>query len=214
MRDSGMPSQPRPGPTLRRRLGLERNDLRRRVDRVQRWAALGLLVLMLAIVAPLAVWSARWSYDAGLRAERDERVNRRQVVATVVETGGAGSAGNRYLHDTVQATWPHPAEGATAAETLKGRTARGGTLPSWKGVKVGAKKRIWVTMNGDVVGPPRPHSRTVGDAAYSAGTAVLVGGLPFLLAYWWLRRRCDRHRDAMWDTAWARMDAQRGRNSS
>jgi hypothetical protein len=217
MRDSGIPPRPPPRPTLRRRLGLERNELRRRVDRVQRCMALCLLVIMLAVVTPFAVWGARWTYDTGLRAERYERADRRQVVATVVQTGGVGSAGDRYVHETVQATWPRPGARDTtgnATTNTQAQATRTGTLPSWKDAMVGAKKRIWVTMNGEVTGQPRAHSRTVSDAGYTAASIVLIGAVPFLLAYVLLRRRCDRHRYKMWDAEWARMDAHRGRKSS
>jgi hypothetical protein len=211
MRDSGIPPWPPPRPTLRRRLGLEHNELRRRVDRVQRCMALCLLALMVAVVTPLAVWGGRWTYETGLRSERYERADRRQVVATVVETGGVGAAGDRYVHETVTATWPRPAAENTGNNA---RATRTGTLPSWKGARAGAKKRIWVTMNGDVTGRPRTHGRTVSDAGYAAASAALIGAVPFALAYMLLRHRCDRHRYAMWDDAWARMDAQRGHKSS
>ncbi|MFC9974809.1 hypothetical protein ACFVH6_28295 [Spirillospora sp. NPDC127200] len=187
--------------TLRRRLGLERNVLRRRVDRAQRLAALGLLLLLLLAAPPAALWTADLAYDSGTRAEQTERATRRQVVATVVATGGAGSAGDRYVHETVRATWPGP----------DGKP-RSGSLPSWDGAKVGARTEVWVDRGGDLSVRPRPHSRTVTDAAYAGAAAVLAVGLPLLLAYLVLRHRCDRRRDAMWDAAWERMDADAGHN--
>jgi hypothetical protein len=191
----------RPTRRLRRRLGLERNALRRRVDRVQRAVALTLLVLLLAFAPPLAAWCGGLAYDAGLRAERHERADRHTVLATVVSTGGYGSAGDRYVHETVQATWPRP-DGKTHT----------GTLPSWKGAKVGAHKRIWVDREGTLTVRPRPHSRTVTDAVYAGGAAALGVGTPLLLIYLFVRRRCDRHRYAQWEAAWARMDADAGHN--
>ncbi len=209
MRDSGIGRGGMPrGRRLRSRLGLERNELRRRVDRVQRWAALGIFVLMVLVSTPVAAWCATMAYEAGLRAERHERADRRQVVATVVAIGGIDAEGNRYLHETVRATWQRPGTPDRPAES------HSGTLPSWKGARVGAKKTIWVDLRGEPTGRPRPHGRTVTDAAYAAGSALPATGLPFLVAYVMVRRRCDRHRYAMWDAAWARMDAQRGRNSS
>jgi hypothetical protein len=181
---------------LRRRLGLEHNELRRRVDRVQRLIAMGLLLLLLGIAPPLAAWTASWSYGAGSNAEHAERANRHQVVATVTSTGGIGSSGDRYIHETVQASWPGP-----------GGKARVGTLPSWKNAKIGAHRTIWVDRKGDPTVRPRPHSRTVTDAAYAAGATVLGCALPILFVYALARRRCDRHRDAMWEADWARMDA-------
>lgn len=181
---------------LRRRLGLERNGLRRRVDRVQRLVALGLLLLLLAAAPPVAALAVSWSYDAGTHAEKAERASRQQVVATVTSAGGVGSSDDRYIHETVQATWPGP-----------GGEPRVGTLPTWKNAKAGAQRTIWVDRNGDMTVRPRPHSRTVTDAVYAGAAAVLGCALPVLCAYVLVRRRCDRHRDALWEAAWARLDA-------
>ncbi|MFA1539167.1 Rv1733c family protein [Actinomadura monticuli] len=196
MRRSGIRRGGTPLVRLRRRLGLERNALRRRVDRVQRLIALGLLLLLLGAAPPLAALAVNWSYGAGMSAEHAEHANRRQVVATVTSTGGVGSVGDRYIHETVQATWP----GANAQPHV-------GTLPSWKDVKVGAHRTIWIDQRGDPTVRPRPHSRTVTDAVYAGSAAVLGCAVPVLFAYALVRRRCDRHRDAMWDADWARMDA-------
>nr|BFE34912.1 hypothetical protein GCM10010200_071630 [Actinomadura rugatobispora] len=187
-------------------LGLERNRLRRPVDRTQRVIALCLLFLLLALAPPAAVWGGSLAYGSGLRAERAERAERQQVVATVLATGGLASTGDRYVHETVQATWPRP---GAAGQDAKPRT---GTLPSWKGARAGAKKPIWVDRAGDPVVRPRPHSRTVTDAAYAGGGAAIGAGLPLLGVYLLVRRRCDRHRYELWEDAWARLDADRGRH--
>lgn len=200
MRRSGIGDAPTR--RLRRRLGLERNELRRGVDRVQRAVALALLVLLLVAAPPVAAWCGGLAYDAGLRAERQEHAQRQKVWATVVATGGFAAAGERYVHETVRATWPRPVDGRP----------RTGTLPSWKGAEVGARKQIWVDREGRLAVRPRPHSRTVTDAVYAGGAAALAVGAPVLLAYVVVRRRCDRYRDRMWDAAWARMDADAGRN--
>ncbi|QXJ25146.1 hypothetical protein AGRA3207_006596 [Actinomadura graeca] len=196
MRRFGIGCGGRPLARLRRRLGLERSELRRRVDRVQRLVALGLLALLLATAPPLAAWACGWSYDSGVRAERAERAARHQVVATVTSTGGIGSAGDRYIHETVQATWPGP----------DGKP-RAGTLPSWKNAKAGAQRTIWVDRDAEPTVRPRPHSRTVTDAAYASAATVLGLSMPLLLVYALVRRRCDRYRDEMWEAEWARMDA-------
>ncbi|MFI0482132.1 hypothetical protein [Actinomadura sp. 9N215] len=201
MRRSGIGCGAAPLTRLRRRLGLERSELRRRVDRVQRAIAFGLLVLLLGAAPPLAAWAVSWSYDAGTRAEDAERANRRQVVATVTSTGGIGTSGDRYIHETVQAAWP----GADGKQ-------RAGTLPSWKNAKVGAQRTIWIDREGDPTVRPRPHSRTVTDAAYAGAATVLGCAMPVVLAYVVVRRRCDRHRDELWEADWARMDADAGHN--
>ncbi|TDB87255.1 hypothetical protein [Actinomadura sp. 7K534] len=194
MRRSGPGHGGTPLARLRRRLGLERNELRRRVDRVQRVIALVLLVVLLGVAPPLAAWAASWSYESGVRAEAAERASRSQVVATVTSTRAA--SGDRYIHETVQATW----QGADGER-------RTGTLPGWKNAAVGAQRTIWVDREGAPAIPPRPHSRTVTDAAYAGVAAVLGCSVPVLVAYVLVRRRCDRHRYDMWEADWARMDA-------
>lgn len=180
---------------LRRRLGMERNELRRRVDRVQRAIALGLLVLLVGVAVPLAAWAVSWAHQSGVRAEKAERADRHQIVATVSSTGPTAS-GERYLQETLKVTW----RGA-------GGEPRSATLPGWKGAEVGEQRQIWVDRDGDPAFPPRPHSRTVTDAAYAGAAAVLGCSLPILLVHHLVRRRCDRHRDELWEAAWARMDA-------
>ncbi|GAA2156745.1 Rv1733c family protein [Actinomadura napierensis] len=196
MRGSGIGQGGGPLVRLRRRCGWEHNELRRRIDRVQRLIGLGLLLLLIGLAPPLALWAGTWSYQAGSGAERAERAHRHQVVATVVSTGGIGSSGDRYIHETVQAQWPG-ADGSI----------RTGTLPSWKKAEVGAHRTIWIDAKGEPTVRPRPHSRTITDAAYAATAAVLGVATPVLLAYVLVRRRCDRHRDALWEADWARMDA-------
>ncbi|MQY02613.1 Rv1733c family protein [Actinomadura macrotermitis] len=184
-----------------RRLGLERNPLRRRIDRVQRAFAVALLLLTLLIAVPAGAWSWHLAYSSGLRAEQAEHAARHRVVATVTAAGGIGTAGDRYVHETVRATW-----------TGSDGVVRTGTLPSWKNARAGARRAIWVDRQGVPVVRPRPHSRTVTDAGYAAVAGALAAGAPMLGAYLLLRRRCDRHRADLWEAAWARMDADAGHN--
>ncbi|MBE1535062.1 Rv1733c family protein [Actinomadura algeriensis] len=186
----------RPHPPLRRRLGLEHSELRRPVDRVQRLLGLALLLIFLGAAPPLAMWAGSTSYAAGSRAEEAERRDRQRVTATVTTTGGTSTSGDRFVHETVQATWPGP-DGEPLA----------GTLPSWRGVEVGDRRAIWVDRAGEPTVAPRPHSRTVTDAVYAGTAAILGTALPVAVAYGLVRRRCDRHRDALWDADWARLDA-------
>ncbi|MEU5881539.1 hypothetical protein [Spirillospora sp. NPDC047279] len=190
-----------PARRLWRRLGLEHNELRRRIDRVQRRTALALLALFLLAAPPFALWCASWSYDAGTRAERAEHADRARVTATVLSTGGVGTTGDRYVHETVQARWTGP-----------DRRPHTGALPSWKGAKAGDTRAIWVDRAGEVSMRPRPHSRTVTDAAYAAFAAFAAGGVPILGVYALFRHRFDRIRDAEWEAGWARMDTDAGHN--
>ncbi|QFG25731.1 hypothetical protein [Actinomadura sp. WMMB 499] len=186
-----MPRRP-----LRRRFGLEPNELRRPVDRAQRLLGFALLLIFLGVAPPLALWAGASSYAAGNRAEEAERRDRHQVTATVTRTGDGTPSSDRFVHETVQATWPGPDGKPTA-----------GALPSWRGAEVGDRRAIWVDRAGEPTVEPRPHSRTVTDAAYAGTAAVLGAALPAAVAYGLLRRRCDRRRDALWDADWARLDS-------
>ena len=75
--------------------------------------------------------------------------------------------------------------------------------------RAGTRRWLWVDRTGRPTAPPRSRSRTVIDAGYAAGGAVLAVGVPLLIAYRLVRRRCDRVRDAMWDAEWARIDPHR-----
>lgn len=180
----------------RRRFGFDRNELRRQIDRTQWRTGLAMLVLFL-LAAPAAAWfAAGWSLETGLRAEHRERATRYPVVVTVAGPAGlAATAADRYLHQTVLASWQAP-DG----------TRRTGQLPAWKGARAGSRHQIWVDRAGAPVPRPRPHSRTVVDAGYAAAGAAMAAGLPLLCLYGLVRRRCDRRRYAAWDAEWARMD--------
>jgi hypothetical protein len=181
---------------LRRQLGFDRNGMRRRIDRVQWAVGLALAVVFLMAAPILAMWAGSWSYASGMRTERYEQATRWQVVATVTGPGGVG--GERYLSRTVQATWWAP----------DGRSHTG-QIPAWKDAVQGARQALWVDRTGRPVARPQPHSRTVVDAGYAATGAMLAAGLPLLSAYYLVRRRCDRVRDALWDDEWARIDPHR-----
>ncbi|MFC5180830.1 Rv1733c family protein [Actinomadura harenae] len=183
-----------------RRAGLAPSDLRRPVDRVQRAIAFVLLGLALIAVPLAATTCARWSYRSGMRAEGADRSVRARAVATA-EAVGVGATGDRYVHETLRAHWTAP-DGS----------ARVGVLTAWKNAKPGARHTIWVDLRGTATTPPRPHGRTVTDAGYAATGAGLAAGLPLFAVYLVVRRRCDRHRDALWEAAWARMDADAGHN--
>src|SRR5258707_5480326 len=58
---------------LARQMGLGRNPLRRRTDRVEAWVSAGLLAVFL-IAAPLSWTSAgRWVHQGGLREQRAQQ---------------------------------------------------------------------------------------------------------------------------------------------
>lgn len=185
---------------LRRRLGFDRNELRRGVDRLQWSAGLLLTVLFVVLGSTVAVLAAGPVYQDGVRAERQERAVRHQVVATALSRPEAGGpdAVARYV---VRVRWTEP-DGS----------ARTRTAAAWSPqIRPGETRRVWVDDSGRPADPPRSHRRTVFETAATAAGAVLASGLLLLIAYMLVRQHTDRLRAAEWDAALARLNPRRTR---
>ncbi|MEU6036800.1 hypothetical protein ABZ801_15450 [Actinomadura sp. NPDC047616] len=181
---------------LVRRLGFGHSDLRRPVDRAQRAVGVALVVVFLALAAPLAVWAAGHSYRTGLRDEAAQKVGRYPAVATITRRpAGAVAVTGDQSPSTVWARWRAP-DG----------TARTGEIPAWPSAGKDGTRRIWVNASGDLVGQPLRREQVVVNAALAACYAVMGVGAPLALAYTLTRRACDRRRAASWDRAWEQLD--------
>lgn len=175
----------------RRSCGLDDNDMRRDVDRVQ-WR-LGVLLLMVFLCAapPLSAHAARSVHQSGVRKERYEAATLERAEATIVKAGEA--EGRRRV---------------TVSWTAKDGTPRAGDYTTWRGAEVGDRLIVWAGDGTVTNRPPRGRTRTAVLAASAGAGAVLAAGLPPLGLYALLRRRCDRHRYRLWDAGWARFDSR------
>jgi hypothetical protein len=112
-----------------RRLGLDRNPLRRRTDRIESSIAAGLLALFL-IGAPLvAVMAGRWAHQGGLREQRSQHAWH-QIPAQVLTSAPVLP---RYAYRT---TWIPGAQVAAKWTGPDGR-ARFGRVPAALGTRAG-----------------------------------------------------------------------------
>ncbi|MEW9529695.1 hypothetical protein [Microbispora sp. NPDC049125] len=172
-------------------LGLDRNPLRRRCDRVEALVRLvAVLGFMAAVVFGMAL-SVR-AYDDGVRTEAQQQRSRHQVTATLVEdvtTPRLSAAGAAVGH--AQARW-------TAPDGVQ----RTGVVDAAPSKHAGDVIRVWTDEHGTLT--PRPQDRettvvaalTVGTGvpmAASAGLAVLV-----LLVRTVNQRRARRAWEAQW----------------
>ena len=118
---------------LARRLGLDRNPLRRRIDRVQAILG-GLLIAAFLTAAPLLMAAAgHWASTAGLREEHAERAWR-QVTAIVLR-GSAARPDRAYAAwgiVWVSARWAAP-DGQVRSVLIPVVPARGPKAASWCG---------------------------------------------------------------------------------
>lgn len=176
----------------RRSCGFDTNDLRRDVDRVQWRIGLVLLMLFLSVTPPLTFRAAQAVYDSGMRSERQEAAAWQRVNVTVTKTE-ALRTGHR-----VTVTWTEP-DG----------TRRTGDFTTRSRIHVGEQMQAWAGPGTVSPMAPNWHGRTVASTMVAGTGVVLAVGLPLFGVYRLMRRRYDRRRDRLWDTAWARLDNHR-----
>jgi hypothetical protein len=179
---------------LTRRLGLTRNPLCRRVDRIE--GALRLLFALLVLTASaVSISLAVTSYGRTSAAAAAERQQLRTVEVVLLEDAtseaGGNSAGVVPPQPGVRARWTLP-DGSTrvGGVYIRETAHRGDTVSTW--------------MNNfyDPVRPPVER----GDLLVRAGLlAIVVTSLSCALcsgAYQLARRQLNRRRDAAWTREW------------
>ncbi|WP_280250715.1 Rv1733c family protein [Nocardia abscessus] len=174
-----------------RRVGLDRNPLRRREDRVQTGVAVLLALVFLIVVPVLAVTVGGRVYRVETAAVQAETARLRQVDATVIEAGKAP------LYAPVipaRVSWKD-AEGVE----------RTGDYQSTTVVEPGSTVPIWLNEAGAIVEPPsatQPASKAVMLTAGAAlGVSVVLAG-----SYLLVRRGLDRRRLRQWESEWVAAD--------
>ena len=181
---------------LARRLGLDGNPLRRRVNKIAACLAALLVAVLLIGVPIMSIAAARWAgHDtvAGQRAARSWR----QVPAVLLHAVSQPAGGGVFGRSWARAQWTAP----------DGHQRAGWILVS-TGLAAGRTVRLWVDAAGSPTGPPPRHVGPVASEALAAVLAtVALGGV-----LWWLagvgRSALDRRRLAAWEAAWAAVGPQ------
>ncbi|MFB4295343.1 hypothetical protein [Actinomadura sp. NTSP31] len=177
---------------LRRRFGFDGNPLRREVDRRQRAVGIGAAAAFAIAAPPACASAASLAYGAGVHAERAESAAHHRITARV--TGIEEQSGEqRYSY-------------ARLAWTTRDGRAHTAVIPAGRKTRPGTVRRIWVDDRGEKTPRPQDRADTVAGAVFAGAAAVGAAALPPLAVYLVVRRRCDRGREEMWDTAWARLD--------
>ena len=190
---NGMSGNRRRASRLGRRLGLDRNPLRRRTDKIARLLMAQFLMAVL-IGAPLfGIAAFHWAGRAGaaeLRAERSWR----EVPAVLLRSvpGPNSYADGVFGYSWVPARWTAP-DGQV----------RTGDIPVEVGLAAGRKVLMWVDAVGRPTDVPITDRAVLARAVTAAAvaTAVLLIALSCLalIGRWLL----DRRRLADWELAWA-----------
>jgi hypothetical protein len=181
---------------LARRLGLDRNPLRRRTDKIAACLAAVLMAVFLAGVPVLSTVAVGWA-DHATAAEQQATLSWRQVPAVLQQAAPVPAAWDVSGYSWVPARWTAP-DGRVRA----GEIPVSGTLPAHRTVP------LWVDAAGSPTGPP-PGRRTVlaRQAAAAVIAVVALGGALLCLACagrWGL----DRRRLADWEAGWAAVGPQ------
>lgn len=177
-------------------LGLDRNSLRRTVDRAETVVRLGVLVLILTVVPAMTVLAGRWAYHAALAQVRAQDAATHAVSAVLLDPAPAAGTPDPYAGAEVAwvpARWIAP-DGPV----------RTGDVLAPVGSKRGSLVRTWVDHAGNFVDPPPGHNQIVGNVFMAVllsglcGLALVLGGEA--VSHQVLERRRMKAWDADWRT--------------
>jgi hypothetical protein len=197
------------GRTLRR-IGLDRNPLRRTIDRVETWITVALIVAFMLIV-PVTTWfTGRVAYSAGVRTEQLERANRYRVEAVLLADAGSDARTTApAVHQTPARQGPAPARTGTSTGlrtpahwTGTDGSAHRGSVVADERSRAGQWVPVWTNAHGDLTDPPQQRVQTCVNAVAAAalaglGAVALAGAVRVLL-----HRMLDARRMAQWEAAW------------
>jgi hypothetical protein len=181
---------------LARRLGLDGNPLRRRIDKIAACLAALLMAAFLIGAPMLSMAAARWVGHAAAAGQRAAR-SWRQVPAVLLRGAPPLAVGEAFGTSSVTARW-------TAPDGHK----REGRIPVSTGLAAGRTVQLWVDTAGSPTGPPPRYGAPVASEALVAVLAPAALGAML----WWLagvgRWMLDRRRLADWEAAWTAVGPQ------
>jgi hypothetical protein len=179
---------------LARRIGLDRNPLRRRTDRVEAWLRL-VLAFALAICGPVLVcWVGAVAYRSALAAAEHDRERLFAVDAVLMED----AVGLAYVRGE-DGVWP---VSVMARWTAPNGGQRTGKVVTETAGAAGSVVVIWTDARGDLV--DTANSPSPSGAALGAGLATALGlAAVYASVLLVIRRSLNRRRMASWQLEWA-----------
>jgi hypothetical protein len=184
--------------SLARRLGLDRNPLRRGTDRVEAWIRIA-LVLAFLIGAPVAFWgAARWAGSVAPTAAHAQQAGEHRVPVTLLQ--GVPSAADSFTVVSlgwVKARWAGP-----------GGSVRTGYVEAPTGSRAGSTVRVWLDQSGMPTEPPWPPGQARSWSLMIAVLAPVVLALLLLAVMGIFGHILQRHRLASWQRAWSAIGPQ------
>ncbi len=178
---------------LLRRLGLDRNPLRRAIDRIETAAMLGLFTLFLIGGPAAAVIAGKLADAGGLRTEQAQ-ASWHAVPAVLLHSAppARGPANPASSVAWVKARWTAPDGSPRTGSVLVGA-----------GTRAGAAVTVWTDSAGRLTPPPLRHFQVVDQVILAAVTAPAALAVALLGAGWAVGRVLNRRRLVHWEAAWS-----------
>jgi hypothetical protein len=176
----------------RRRLGFDRNPMRRRTDRIQ---AVILTVLLLGFLAggpAAAAYTGHRIYVSGMRTGRVQAAAWRRVPAVVVKVGPIAGWSRSASPVSILVRWLGP-----------DRSWRTGEIEDAKAAVTGGTVIVWVDAKGQLTHPPLTHIEVIAQVARTAAAVTAGLGLLLIAVGWVVSILLDRHRLAGWQADWS-----------
>ncbi len=177
-----------------RRLGFDRNPLRRRTDRFEAVLRLATLILFLVGVPLAALTAGRQADHLALRQAHAQQAAEHEVSAVLLQPASATAVADPY--SSVQLTY------ALARWQPPGRPPRSGQVLAPEGARAGSTVTVWIGASGALASPPLDHFEITDDATIAAMVACLAASVLVLGSSALARRALDRRRLRAWDAEW------------
>jgi len=189
--------------SLARRLGLDRNPLRRGTDRAEAWIRIA-LVLAFLTGAPLAAWGAEsWAESVAPTAAHLQLAGEHRVPATLLRS----APGDSDQWFTVRFAW------VKARWAVPHGPVRTGYVQAPVGSRAGSTVQVWLDRSGTPTVAPWPRDQVQGWVLMMAVLAPAALALLLLATMGILGRIMDRRRLASWGQAWSAIGPQWTRRS-
>lgn len=184
-----------------RRLGLGRNPLRRRSDRLES------VLLLLTVFAGLLLVPAAAALGSAVRSSSEQTAARERAVLRTVTA--------QTLEDTRSVFGVAPGQ-MTSRVRVEWQDAAGAPVLGWAdvavGTKIGTEVTVWLDRAGNTAKAPRPD----GDSAALGGvvglTTVMFGWLALYGVFLVAKRPLDRRRYDEIAREWEQVAARWNRN--
>lgn len=179
---------------LARRLGLDRNPLRRGTDRIEAALRLVMMFMLVAAVPIAAVVAGQRADHLALNRARAQQAADHLVNAVLLEQAPATGSPDPYT--SVQITW------VLARWQPPGLPPRTGEVLATAGARKGSTVRTWIDASGAVTDPPPDHRDISGDVTVAVVATCFVSWLVLLAAGTLARHALDRRRLNAWEAGW------------